>query len=278
MPPDFLAIGHVVKDITADGWRPGGSVAYATLQASRLGLSSAAVTACSPELNPAEALPWAEWKVLPSASTTTFANVYEEGRRRQDVLARAASISITEVPDSWRSAPIVLLAPVIGEIGERRVERLPRASTIGISAQGWLRRLEGTRVSAAPFKPQASWLQGSVVFVSEEDLEEPERAAEWTGRVPVVVLTRGQRGCTVWTEDASFQVDAIAAPEVDPTGAGDAFAAAFLIRLGETKDPLEAAHFASAAASLAVRAPGLGGIGDRRAIESLLGSVVMGHR
>src|SRR6266542_7063765 len=101
MVPDFLVVGHVVKDITPDGWRPGGSVAYATLQASRLGLATAAVTACGPEINPAEDLPWAEWAIAPSNSTTTFANVYEDGRRRQDVLAQAASISIADIPEPW---------------------------------------------------------------------------------------------------------------------------------------------------------------------------------
>jgi sugar/nucleoside kinase (ribokinase family) len=278
MEPDFLVVGHVVKDITPNGWQPGGSVAYATLQASRLGLSTAAVTACGPDINPAEDLPWASWEVVPSADTTTFANVYEDGRRSQEVLARAPSLSIADIPEAWRTAPIVLLAPVMGEIKPCGYQDRFAGATLGLSAQGWLRDLHGANVSPAPFSAEPPWLEGNVVFVSDEDLDKPERAAEWVHRVPIVVLTHGWRGCTVWTEQGSFQVGAFSTPEVDPTGAGDAFAAAFLVRLHETKDPVAAAHFASAAGSLAVRAHGLDGIGDRSAIESLLEAAVIGRR
>jgi sugar/nucleoside kinase (ribokinase family) len=43
---------------------------------------------------------------------------------------------------------------------------------------------------------------------------------------------------------------------VDPTGAGDAFAAAYLIALDEGADPWQAARFAAAAASFVVEAVG----------------------
>src|SRR5713226_6901051 len=116
MPPDILAIGHVVKDITGGGWRIGRSVAYATLQATRLGLSAAGLTACGSEIDPPTDMPWAEWKVISSPATTTFENVYKAGRREQHVIAAAATVPIEDVPDSWRQAPIVLLGPVIREI------------------------------------------------------------------------------------------------------------------------------------------------------------------
>ena len=48
--------------------------------------------------------------------------------------------------------------------------------------------------------------------------------------------------------------------EVDPTGAGDAFAAAFLIELKRSDAPVESALFASCAASFVVEAPGADGI------------------
>ena len=48
--------------------------------------------------------------------------------------------------------------------------------------------------------------------------------------------------------------------EVDPTGAGDVFAAAFFIRLYQTRDPWEAARFATQLASISVTRPGISGI------------------
>ena len=48
---------------------------------------------------------------------------------------------------------------------------------------------------------------------------------------PVGVLKRGARGCTVFTEDARLDFAAVEAKVVDPTGAGDALAAGFLVGL-----------------------------------------------
>jgi sugar/nucleoside kinase (ribokinase family) len=46
---------------------------------------------------------------------------------------------------------------------------------------------------------------------------------------PVGVLKRGARGCTVFTQDAKLDFAALDAEVVDPTGAGDALAAGFLV-------------------------------------------------
>ena len=46
---------------------------------------------------------------------------------------------------------------------------------------------------------------------------------------PVGVLKRGARGCTVFTEEAKLDFAALEVEVVDPTGAGDALAAGFLV-------------------------------------------------
>jgi sugar/nucleoside kinase (ribokinase family) len=46
---------------------------------------------------------------------------------------------------------------------------------------------------------------------------------------PLGVLKRGARGCTVFSEEASLDFAAIETDVVDPTGAGDALAAGFLL-------------------------------------------------
>ena len=45
--------------------------------------------------------------------------------------------------------------------------------------------------------------------------------------------------------------------EVDPTGAGDIFAACFFYRLLETRDPWEAARFANQLAAISITRQGL---------------------
>lgn len=66
----------------------------------------------------------------------------------------------------------------------------------------------------------------------------------------VIALKRGSRGCTVFTRGRSFDLGVYRVEPVDPTGAGDAFDAAFLCGLLERK-PLEVcARMATAAAAL----------------------------
>jgi sugar/nucleoside kinase (ribokinase family) len=48
--------------------------------------------------------------------------------------------------------------------------------------------------------------------------------------------------------------------EVDSTGAGDVFAAAFFARLYNTRDPWEAARFANQMAAISITRAGLAGI------------------
>ena len=59
---------------------------------------------------------------------------------------------------------------------------------------------------------------------------------------------------------------------MDPTGAGDVFAAAYLVRYRETSDALESARFASCAASFCVEAQGTEGIPTRAQMEERPGT------
>ncbi|MBV9614019.1 MAG: hypothetical protein JO031_01025, partial [Ktedonobacteraceae bacterium] len=50
--PQFLAIGHVARDLHPDGsFSPGGTVTFAALTASRLGLSAGIITRADSEMS-----------------------------------------------------------------------------------------------------------------------------------------------------------------------------------------------------------------------------------
>ena len=72
-----------------------------------------------------------------------------------------------------------------------------------------------------------------------------------------VVVKRGSRGCTVFTGQESFDVEAFKeAKVIDTTGAGDTFAAGFIYGLLHQKPLAECARFANAAASCCVESVG----------------------
>jgi sugar/nucleoside kinase (ribokinase family) len=85
-------------------------------------------------------------------------------------------------------------------------------------------------------------------------------------RLPVLAVTRGSDGCSVYRRGRVADVPAYSAMAADTVGAGDVFAAAFFIRLGETDHAVESACFASAAAAWFVEGAGASRIPDREAI------------
>jgi ribokinase len=115
--------------------------------------------------------------------------------------------------------------------------REPIATTALLAAR--LARAQGARVSV----DVAAWTEirsyGPVQFRELLDVLAPDilfaTEAEWELlggaylSAPVGVLKRGARGCTVFTEDAKLDFAALASEVVDPTGAGDALAAGFLL-------------------------------------------------
>ena len=115
--------------------------------------------------------------------------------------------------------------------------REPIAATALLAAR--LAREQGARVSV----DVAAWTEirsyGPVQFRELLDELEPDvlfaTEAEWELlggaylTAPVGVLKRGARGCTVFTQDAKLDFAAVDAEVVDPTGAGDALAAGFLL-------------------------------------------------
>ncbi|HSH68737.1 MAG TPA: PfkB family carbohydrate kinase [Deferrisomatales bacterium] len=70
-------------------------------------------------------------------------------------------------------------------------------------------------------------------------------------------VTLGERGCLVRIDGATHALPALAVPVRDTTGAGDAFHGALALALARGRDPLAAARYATAVASLCCR--GLGG-------------------
>ncbi len=79
-------------------------------------------------------------------------------------------------------------------------------------------------------------------------------------------------GADVYSGGDWRRIDAFAARPADLTGAGDVFAAAFLIRYADTDDPWEAARWGAAAASLVIEGPGVDAVPTLAAVEARLGA------
>lgn len=104
------------------------------------------------------------------------------------------------------------------------------------------------------------------------ELEEPDRmAAALLDRGPsVAVLKRGPAGALVSDGKETWEVPGYAVESVDAAGAGDTFAAAFIVGLLEGRSLPECAEFANAAAALTTTGLGcVAPIPDRARVEEL---------
>jgi len=76
------------------------------------------------------------------------------------------------------------------------------------------------------------------------------------GKVGIVVVKRGARGCVVFAKGERVELPAFTVKVEDPTGAGDAFDAGFIAGIVSSKDPYEGAKWGSAAAAMKIRRRG----------------------
>ncbi len=268
--PDVVVVGAVTKDLTKEGYILGGGVAYAALTVKALGLNPAVVTSCGSEVDPLTHLPGIPSHVVPSSSTTTFVNSYHGGRRRQVIKAVANVIFAADVPDEWRATPLVLLTPIAHEIDDSIMDAF-QSPTVAASIQGWLRDWDddGNVVTRRWDGGRVLERIGAAQFSDDDDVS-PDQIAHWKERCPVLLNTRGDEGCRIWTRGVWHDLPAFPANEVDPTGAGDVFSAAYLVRFRESGDVLDAARFAGCAASFCVERQGVEGIPSRAQVEARL--------
>ena len=274
-PVDYLVVGHIAADVTPTGVQLGGTVSYSGLTARALGLRVGIVTS-SGEGAPLQALAGIPIVNVPAEHSTTFENIKTESGRRQILHHQAAPILLDHIPQVWRSAPIIHLAPIARELDPSLPENLS-GSLIGITPQGWMRRWdENGQVDACAWENSEQALRhaGAVVMSVEDVNYDLELVEEMAHNTRILCLTEGAAGAVLhWNADRRrFRPPVM--DEVDGTGAGDIFAAAFFVRLYHTRDPWEAARFATQLAARSVTRIGLNGIPTLREIEECLMEVL----
>ncbi len=189
------------------------------------------------------------WRGTPR--TTAFAFSYTGERR---------SMTVEALADPWAPADIAgALAGVrwvhVGALtrGDFPVETLAamaRGRRLSLDAQGLTRPARtGPLALDAEYDPDIL-AHVSILKVSDEEAEllvdgYDERALARLG-VPEVVVTLGSRGAIVFADGVAELVRAHAVRSLDPTGAGDSFAAAYLAARSRGAAPTAAARRAAA--------------------------------
>jgi hypothetical protein len=274
-PVDYLVIGHVTQDLTEHGSRLGGTATFSALTAHALGLRVGVITSANKKTS-MKALDGIQVVSIPSEHTTTFENNYSESGRSQILHHQAERVSFDRVPDIWRSAPIIHLGPVAQEL-DSEMPKNCSPSLLGITPQGWMRTWndDGQVIPCKWQNSEAILPQAGAVVMSREDVGGDEELIEaMAHQTRILAVTEASAGAVLYWNGDRRRFRAPEVDEVDATGAGDIFAAAFFIRLFSTRDPWEAARFATQLSARSVTRMGLDGIPTQREIDECLMEVL----
>lgn len=274
-PVDYLVIGNLSCDLTPSGPRLGGTAAYSALTGKALGLRVGIVTAWGGEV-PLDILAGIRVWAVETDHSTTFENLYHSGVRTQIIHHAAPDLLINHIPSEWRNTPIIHIGPIAGE-GKTLADGQFPGSMLGLTPQGWLRTWDGDGHVRSCSWPEAAQIlpHAYATVISIEDVNGDEQQIEsMAGACPILAVTEGPSGARLyWNGDLRrFQAPKIS--EVDATGAGDIFAAAFFWRLFHTRDPWAAARFATHLASFSVTRSGLESIPTQDEIKTCLVEVM----
>lgn len=279
IPMKTLVIGHVTHDHYQEGFVAGGCAYYGAMVHARLAGNTHLVTLVGEDFTCDNALQDLSATTYRQGQTTVFANYYPPDAPRIQLLeALAANITPAHIPDAFHSADLVHFAPVLSEIqlDDWNFSQFP--GRVAINVQGWIkvagdtvqpaefeqyqqRGVGGTqsknparRVVQKPWTVRPEQLHGiDIACLSEEDLiGQGDLLERLISAIPIVALTRSEAGSRIYIHQQPTDVGIYPTQPVDPTGAGDVFAATFTHKICEGLDPIDAARFAAAASSIVI--------------------------
>lgn len=277
--PDISIVGHTTHDRYDGELVAGGCAFFGAYVYRSLGADVRLLTGVGEDFDCDEALNGLDARVHRSGRTTTFRNIYPDGEpRRQVIDALAPAIEPSWYAPSILSGTDVLhLAPVLTEIDLEQWTRRREPEWCAIGVQGWIKEPDdgsddsGPRqVVQRPWRPATDTLERvDIACLSDEDLrDQGDLLDRLVGHVSFVTVTHGGDGATLYVEgDKRADVGVYPDTEpVDPTGAGDCFAAGFIHGLTRRRwPPVEAVRLGAACASVVIEGRGsepLGRMGD----------------
>ncbi len=265
----FAVTGEVSRDrLSGPGMDPwqglGGCATYLSLALGRLGADVLFATVAGDDLDPAWLAPLRQAGVdlrlrTLAGPTARLDLAYDQNgdiARLRFEAGVESQMDAGHLPEDFWSADWI-----IGGTAPRRYQAavVRRADALGRSvALSTQREFHGEWELLAAILPHLDVLfinSGEVVDLRGDPLPAGLDALRAVHPRLTCVVTCGPRGAFLLHGDRLYRVAACPGPVVNTTGAGDAFAAAWLLTFARTGDPTYALRVASVAASLALRGP-----------------------
>jgi sugar/nucleoside kinase (ribokinase family) len=249
------AIGNLAKD-TVDGGRPrvGGAPFHAARALRLLGGSSRIVARSADADRRALTGPLAalgvRWSWLPAPTTTTFDIRYHGEEREMTIGDPGSPWTLEDVGAVGRAEWVQVGGLTRGDFPSDVLAALARDHRLALDGQALVRP-----AAAGPLRLDADFDPGVLAHVTalklnEEELEVlggEERVVELG--IPELLLTQGSTGALMISRGVRERIPVRRIETDDPTGAGDAFLAAYVWSRAAGHRPVSAARHAATTAA-----------------------------
>ncbi|MCX8183681.1 MAG: PfkB family carbohydrate kinase [Crenarchaeota archaeon] len=238
----------------------GGGGFYSSLSLSRIGVETVLFTAYGPDMNPewVESLKRKGVKVYATEldRSILFENVYQGNSRLQKTSGEPSRKIVVE-RSKLSAFDAIHVTPVLNEVDHRVFKELEEAGCkVSIDAQGFIRAsgVDGRvqhvkRMLSEDALSRINYVHMNVdeqFFFLNSDVKE---LFEINPKM-IVELTNSEHGSMVVYKQGCFYMPVFNVETLDPTGAGDVYAAVFLAKHLETGSLVESSLYASACSSI----------------------------
>lgn len=265
---DYLAIGHTCHDWTSNGYILGGTASYVSLFAQKLENRVGIVTSYGSDFEFTETFKKISIQNIPSEKTTVFKNIYLPTGREQHLLSRASIITAKDIPTDWQSPKMVHIGPIANEVDFSVIDLFDK-SIVCICPQGWMRRWnENGKIFYKMIKDWEKLKRADLLILSQEDLgNQLDLIPHLANLFKVLVVTQDIEGADVFFNGKKFHYPSYPTQLVDATGAGDIFAAGFLVKYAETLDITDSTAYAHCAASFCIEGIGTRNLPNKKTLD-----------
>ena len=256
----IVVVGHITLDEYDGKLVPGGSAYYCSRTYLALGAQVKLISTIGEDFQFNEIFNDLDTFVKRIGQTTRFKNIYKKNSIRQQIsIAQAEPIRPDAIPEDFKQCDILHLAPVLGEIDIKLWVTLVKSKVVAVGLQGWLRRIDDSKI-VLPKKCDISddeFNKLSLVCLSEGDIQgQSELLERITKLVPTVALTYGENGYDIYKDGIKSSYGVYKTVEVDPTGAGDVFAAGFFYGITSGKSEVASGYLGAGLASVIIEEVG----------------------
>ena len=277
---DFIAVGHFSIDriFLPSNELPltilGGSVAYSSLTAKCFDISVSVISKVGYDFLDGyvssleqENIDLSGITIVNSAKTTSYELKYDDdiSHRKLRLLSKTPALTVKDIPESLK-AKIIHITPIANEVSYTVIKELRgRTPYLSIDPQGLVRTFNKSGITTYQevdkrllrfFDIYKSTLNEAKAITGLSDLASTIKEIHSLG-IKIVIITLGIDGVLISFNQTVHHIPSLEPKKVvDPTGAGDVFAGAFLAEYLRNFDPLWCGCVGSAAASLSVETSG----------------------